>query len=137
MDIHTCIVLFLCILQLYYCSETDGPTSHDVFIVVENAISLLLPPPSPSSFFTSPLLRPVFTLLDKPAKSVSRDALLPLQYASWSSEGTVLVDHWTGPSTHTSARYVYCMFRDNVHLWRDILLLKTCFEIMGIFISYR
>lgn len=52
--------------------------------------------------------------LDKPAKSVSRDALLPLPHASWSSEGTVLDDQRTGPFTHTSARYLDRVLRGHV-----------------------
>lgn len=49
--------------------------------------------------------------LDKPAKSMSRDALLPLQYVSWSSEGALLDNQCTGPFTCTALRYVHPIFK--------------------------
>lgn len=43
---------------------------------------------------------------DKPAKSVSGDALLPLQYVGRPSEGALLDNRCTGPSARTPARHV-------------------------------
>ncbi|KAF0034075.1 hypothetical protein F2P81_014141 [Scophthalmus maximus] len=52
------------------------------------------------------LLRPCLLVPDKPTKSLSRDALLPLQYAGWTPEGAVLDHDRSGPHRHTSASVV-------------------------------
>lgn len=69
-----------------------------------------------SSFFFSyavslfpffwPLCCRVSASPDKPAKSVSGDALLPLQYVGRPSEGALLDNRCTGPYARTPARYV-------------------------------
>lgn len=66
----------------------------------------------PCSLLLLPLvgLFGLFTFLDKPAQTVSRDALLPLQYAGWSFEGAVLDHQRAGTSAHTFARYVTHFF---------------------------
>lgn len=101
---------FDCIVLLYAAAVLLTVTSLSVCSLKQNILFRSCSPfilPRFSHFWPC---RTVSASLDKPAKSVSRDALLPLQYASWSSEGAVLDGHRTGPLSHSSARFLCRMF---------------------------
>lgn len=101
---------FYCIVLLYAAAVLLTVTSLSVCSLKQNILFCSCSPSILPPFSHFWPCRCASASLDKPAKSVSRDALLPLQYASWSSESAVLDEHRTGPFSHSSAGFVYRMF---------------------------